>query len=101
MGVSKVFPFERDKRLKAQEPVELIEADEITVEVVDKHTGVKYRRTLPVTYRETANGVLLKGETATGEPVGITFFSESALAKLGELFGKGPDVHRCDGHEDI
>lgn len=79
----------------------VIEADEITVEVIDKHTGRKFRRTLPVTYCETANGVLLKGETATGEPVGISFFSESALEKLGELFGKGPDAHRCGEHEDF
>ena len=39
-----------------------ISAREVTVEVVDERTGKTYRRTLPIDYLETANGLILKGE---------------------------------------
>jgi hypothetical protein len=101
MGGNKTIPFKRKNGCReAQESPEIIEADEITVEVVDKHTGGIFRRTLPVKYLENANGVLLKGETSSGDPVGISFFSADALKRLGHLFGKGPDTHDCDGHEE-
>ncbi len=100
MNGRKLVPLHRKNRQTEEEPPALIEADEITVEVVDKHTGRTFRRTLPVQYRETATGVLLKGESTTGNPVGISFLSAAALAKLGDLFGKGPDAPRCGGHED-
>lgn len=80
--------------------LDIIEADVITVEIVDKHTGKKFRRTLPVRYYETANGVLLEGETPSGDPSRISLFSDAALTKLNELFGKGPDTPRCGEHED-
>ncbi len=98
MSGRKVFPFERKHWQTEEIPVEVIEADEITVEVVDKHTGRKFRRTLPISYCENANGVLLRGETSSGDPVGMSFLSAGALAKLGELFGKGPDKPRCGGN---
>lgn len=80
--------------------VDIIEADAITVEVVDKHTGRLFRRELPVRYRETANGVVLEGETPTGEPARLSFLSAVALARLGDLFGKGPDAPRCRHQEE-
>ena len=42
-----------------------ISAKEVTVEVVDEATGKTYRRTLPIDYYETANGLVLRGENLT------------------------------------
>lgn len=79
---------------------EKLEADEIVVEITDKHTGRTFRRTLPVRYCETANGVILEGETLEGAVTRIVCLSSAALAKIGELFGQGPDApHHHDPEE--
>lgn len=75
--------------------VDKIEADWIIVEVIDKKTGRMFRRNLPLKYLETDNGIVLSGETMDGKPSHIQFFSESALAKIHDLLGKGPDAPRC------
>ena len=75
--------------------VSIIEADSVVVEIVDKSTGQTNRRNLPAKYCETENGIVLTGETLDGTPSQIAFLSESALVKIKELFGKGPDVPRC------
>jgi hypothetical protein len=72
-----------------------IEADSITVEIVDKNTGKMFRRILPVNYLETANGLVLSGETLQGASSQIAFLSDLAMTKIGDLFGKGPDGPRC------
>jgi hypothetical protein len=99
MSWENLVPLSGRRRCEEEKAAGIIEADEITVEVVDKHTGQTFRRTLPVSYCENANGVLLKGETSAGEPVEMSFLSEAALARLGELFGRGPDKPRCNGHD--
>lgn len=73
-----------------------IEADWITIEVIDKTTGKLFRRNVPVRYLETDNGIVLFGETMDGKPAQIHFLSEAALAKINDLLGKGPDRARCD-----
>lgn len=78
--------------------IDKIEADSIIVEVIDKHTGEMFRRTLPVIYLETDNGIILSGETMDGSPSQISFLSEAALTKIHDLLGKGPDSPRCN-HE--
>ncbi len=79
--------------------VDKIEADWIVVEVIDKNTGKMFRRNFPVRYLETYNGVVLSGETIDGRPSQINFLSETALAKINDLLGKGPDRARCDHKE--
>lgn len=74
---------------------ERIEADSIVVEVTDKLTGEVFRRTLPVAYVETDNGIILAGETLAGEPCEIALLSATGLARLKDVFGKGPDTDRC------
>lgn len=76
--------------------IDKIEADSVIVEVIDKHTGEMYRRTLPVIYLETDNGIILSGETMDGSPSQLNFLSEAALTKINELLGKGPDSPRCN-----
>ncbi|SMD11580.1 hypothetical protein [Sporomusa malonica] len=78
--------------------IDIIEADSIIVEVIDKHTGEIFRRNLPVNYLETDNGIILSGEAMDGSPSQINFLSEAALTKINELLGKGPDSPRCN-HE--
>ncbi|MDR3561566.1 MAG: hypothetical protein P4N59_09050 [Negativicutes bacterium] len=75
--------------------IDKIEADSITVEIVDKNTGKILRRVFPVKYYETGNGVILSGEALDGTPSRITFFSDTALATIQDLFGQGPDAPRC------
>ncbi len=72
-----------------------IEADFIIVEVTDKTTGKTFRRSLPVRYLENDNGIVLYGETMDAVPTQISLLSETALAKLSGLFGRGPDQPRC------
>ena len=75
-----------------------IEADSVVVEVMDSQTGMLFRRELPLKYSETDNGLILSGEDIKGRPAEIAFFSETAMSRLGELFGKGPDRARCNEH---
>ncbi|SDF35800.1 hypothetical protein [Sporomusa acidovorans] len=82
-----------------QDFIDKIEADWIIVEVVDKNTGITYRRNLPVRYLETDNGVILSGETLDGKPSHINFLSAAALAKIRDLIGQGPDHDRCGSKE--
>ncbi|MDT8900692.1 hypothetical protein [Anaeroselena agilis] len=74
----------------------IIEADSITVEVVDKQSGRTFRRNLPVKYIETDNGVILAGETLAGAPCEIALLSDAAVARMIDVTGRGPDSHRCD-----
>lgn len=78
--------------------IDKIEADWITIEVIDKTTGKKFRRDFPIRYLETDNGVVLFGETLEGKPSQINFLSASALARITELLGDGPDAPRCQDH---
>jgi DNA-binding transcriptional regulator YiaG len=72
-----------------------IEADSVVVEIIDSSTGKVFRRSLPIKYLETANGLLLAGETMEGTPSQIAFLSETAITKINDLLGKGPDAPRC------
>lgn len=83
--------------MSAPEIPDRIEADSIVVEVTDKHTGKVFRRNVPVAYLETDNGVILAGETLAGEPCEIALLSATALARMKDVFGKGPDGDRCGG----
>lgn len=79
--------------------IDKIEADWVIVEVIDKNTGKKFRRNLPVRYLETDNGVILFGETIDGKPAEINLLSDTALAKISGLIGKGPDTDRCGSNK--
>ncbi len=74
----------------------IIEADSITVEIVDKESGKTFRRNLPIKYLETDNGIILSGETLTGAPCEIALLSDTAVARMIDVTGHGPDSHRCD-----
>lgn len=76
-----------------------IEAGLVVVEVVDKNTGQTFRRNLPINYLENDNGIILSGETITGQPTEIAFFSDIAISKMSDLRGKGPDKPRCNTHK--
>lgn len=76
--------------------IEKIEAQSIIVEIIDQKTGKLFRRNLPIKYIETDNGVILSGETSEGKSTNITLLSDTALARIRDLTGKGPDKPRCD-----
>jgi len=77
--------------------IEQIEAQSVIIEVVDQKTGYLFRRKLPMKYFETDNGIILSGENSNGSPSDITFLSDTALERINDLTGKGPDTPRC-GH---
>jgi hypothetical protein len=81
------------------EILDKIEADSVVVEVTDKNSGQTFRRTLPISYLENDNGIILSGETVTGQSTEIAFFSDIAISKMSDLRGKGPDTPRCGGHK--
>ena len=76
-----------------------ISAREVTVEVVDERTGKTYRRTLPIDYLETANGLILKGENLDGSLSQLVFYSGRGMERLQGLTGKGPDEDPCGTHQ--
>ena len=75
-----------------------ISAKEVTVEVVDAATGKPYRRTLPIDYYETANGLVLRGENLDGSISQLVFYSARGMQRMQDLTGKGPDEDPCGSH---
>ncbi|MFZ7101140.1 MAG: hypothetical protein ACOWWO_00585 [Peptococcaceae bacterium] len=84
-----------DNYAGSAEPMDKIEADAVVIEIADKNTGKVFRRSLPVQYLETDNGVMLSGETIAGVPSQIAFFSDAAVSRMHDITGRGPDSHRC------
>lgn len=83
-------------RLRKPEPdTRHITAPNAVVEVVDEATGRLYRRYLELGYEESDNGLRLLGEDMSAAPVQIVYLSESALARMRELRGGGPETPRC------
>lgn len=62
------------------------------IEVQDKNNSRLYRRYLELGYDETENGLRLLGDDIGGNPVQIVFLSNSALEKIKDLKGSGPDA---------
>ncbi|MGM9660604.1 MAG: hypothetical protein ACI3WQ_08390 [Faecousia sp.] len=75
-----------------------ISAREVTIEVVDAATGKQYRRTLPIDYYETANGLVLRGENLDGSVSQLVFYSARGMQRMQDLTGKGPDEDPCGTH---
>ena len=76
-----------------------ISAHEVTVEVIDERTGQLYRRTLPIDYYETANGLLLRGENLDGSISQLVFYTSRGMQRMQDLTGKGPDEDPCGTHK--
>jgi len=83
---------------KHEDLPEQIEADTVFVEVIDRSTGKKFRRKLPIQYLENGNGIILSGETMDGKPSQLHFLSALALSRIHELFGKGAEQPKCQDH---
>lgn len=81
------------------ETISEITAHQVTVEVVDEHTGQIFRRTLPVDYLENANGLILRGENLDGSVSQLVFYSARGLERLKGLTGLGPDEDPCGSHK--
>ena len=75
-----------------------ISAKEVTIEVVDEATGKTYRRTLPIDYYETANGLVLRGENLVGSISQLVFYTARGMQRMQDLTGGGPDEDPCGGH---
>jgi len=88
-----------NKTLAETDFLDKIEADTVIVEVIDNTTGKIFRRTLPIKYLETDNGIQLFGETIEGTPSQIAFYSDTAMTKMSDLLGMGPDAPRCNHDE--
>ena len=81
-----------------EEKIFEISAKEVTIEVVDEATGKTYRRTLPIDYYETANGLVLRGENLDGSTSRRVFYTARGMQRMQDLTGKGPDEDPCGGH---
>ena len=80
------------------EKIFTISASEVTVEVVDELTGLCYRRTLPIDYRETANTLVLRGENLDGSTSQLVFYTSRGMQRMQDLTGGGPDEDPCGSH---
>ena len=76
-----------------------ITAQEVTIEVIDEATGKMYRRTLPIDYCETANGLVLRGENLDGRVSQLVFYTTRGMQRMQDLTGKGPDEDPCGSHK--
>ena len=94
------MPKAKDQKVSyMEEKIYEISAKEVTVEVVDESTGKTYRRTLPIDYYETANGLVLRGENLDGSVSQIVFYSSRGMQRMQDLTGKGPDEDPCGTHK--
>ena len=75
-----------------------ITAQEVTIEVIDEATGKMYRRTLPIDYCETANGLVLRGENLDGSISQLVFYTSRGMQRMQDLTGGGPDEDPCGTH---
>lgn len=75
-----------------------ITSQEVTVEVTDERTGQVFRRTLPIDYFETANGIILRGENLDGTFSQLVFYSGRGVERLQDLTGHGADADPCGTH---
>ena len=76
-----------------------ITAQEVSVEVTDARTGRVFRRTLPIDYFETANGIILRGENLDGSFSQLVFYSGRGMQRLQDLTGHGADSDPCAAHQ--
>ena len=76
-----------------------ITAQEVIIEVIDEATGKMYRRTLPIDYCETANGLVLRGENLDGSVSQLVFYTTRGMQRMQDLTGKGPDEDPCGSHK--
>lgn len=82
-----------------EEKIFEISAKEVTIEVVDEATGITYRRTLPIDYYETANGLVLRGENLDGSISQLVFYTSRGMQRMQDLTGGGPDEDPCGTHK--
>lgn len=87
------------RRHAMEEQIHEITAREVTIEVVDERSGKTYRRTLPIDYLETANGLILRGENLDGSISQLVFYSNRGLERLQGLTGLGPNEDPCGTHK--
>lgn len=77
-----------------------LSAGQVSLQLLDENTGRMYTRALPLDYQENSNGLTLEGEDASGAPAKIVFLSDTAMEKITDITGQGPDQSRCgDGNE--
>ena len=82
-----------------EEKIFKISAKVVTIEVVDEATGKTYRRTLPIDYSETANGLVLRGENLDGSISQLVFYTSRGMQRMQDLTGAGPDEDPCGTHK--
>ena len=94
------MPKAKDQKVSyMEEKIYEISAREVTIEVVDEATGKLYRRTLPIDYYETANGLVLRGENLDGSISQIVFYSSRGMQRMQDLTGGGPNEDPCGTHK--
>lgn len=94
----KLYDRLAEKLLAGALDVAVLAAPNAVVEIIDRESGLLYRRYLELGFEETGNGLRLMGDDIGGKPVQIVYLSNAALEKLHDLSGRGPDTPRCDGH---
>lgn len=76
-------------------PIDFISSNQVTIEVKDEKTNKIFRRILDLSYVENSNGLKLIGEDFNGQPSEIVFLSDTAVKKIIDVTGYGPDKSIC------
>lgn len=77
-----------------------IHTEDAILEIRDTVSGCIFRRELPLEVQETATGICLMGENASGQSTEIIFYSQGGAERLGGLMGQGPDEDSHGGHSE-
>lgn len=94
--INYIFDYFNNKLAPNNIPLDFISCDEVTVEVKDNTTNRIFRRNLDISYVENSNGLKLTGENLKGQPSEIVFLSDTAINKIIDVTGQGPNKSRCD-----
>ncbi len=84
--------------MAAAPETDAVAAPNAVIEVLNAGSGALYRRYLELCYEENDNGIRLIGEDMAGNEAQLVYLSETALKKMHDLRGAGPDIPGCGHH---
>lgn len=71
---------------------DFLSSEQAVIEIRDTHSQHILRRAIPLSFMENNNGLILKGEDATGKESSIVFLADGVPQKIADVLGYGSDA---------